>query len=144
MFITKRIPAAGSAIFLIACACASGRIGVSGGGDGFVMVNGEKASTDGARSLLDLLLGKVPSSMVDPTVSDRRPLVLLDGAAAVDGNRVLVETPVGDVASVTILRPVDAMARYGSRAVDGAIVIQTRGNRGTGRLLRPSATESDR
>ncbi|MGH7712056.1 MAG: hypothetical protein ACREOG_12270 [Gemmatimonadaceae bacterium] len=57
---------------------------------------------------------------------DQQPLVIIDGVALHAGVQRLADIPVGDVHSVIVLRPADAVLRYGTRAHKGAILVTTK------------------
>jgi len=92
-----------------------------------LVVDGRSVCTDASRNTLDLLRQHVSSSRLplNGDYADQSPLVLLDGIVVYGGPARLVDVPVGHVQSVTVLRPADAVLRYGSKAARGAILIVT-------------------
>jgi hypothetical protein len=99
-----------------------------------LLVNGRSVCTDASRNTLDLLRQYVSSSRLplNSDYADEPPLVLIDGVVVYGGPMRLVDVPVGHVRSVTVLRPADAVLRYGSKASRGAILIVTASGRRLG------------
>ncbi len=91
-----------------------------------LLVNGERVPTAGAQDLLQLLRRKVTGQQIGEGSYRGGPLVLVDGVTMSDGVRSLAGLSVIEVVSVDVLRPVEAAARYGQAAGNGAIVVQTR------------------
>ena len=93
-----------------------------------LIVNQRSVRIDGATELLQLLRRHMSTyrlSLGDVSPDDQ-PLVVLDGLGLFDGMRRLADIPVQDVQSITVLRPLDALTRYGPRAGKGAIEIATK------------------
>ena len=93
-----------------------------------VVVNRRIIRTEGATELLWFLRRHISGyrlALVEGSPDDQ-PLVVLDRVGLSGGVRRLADIPVNDVHSITVLRPLDAMARYGPRARKGAIEVATK------------------
>lgn len=93
-----------------------------------VVVNQRSVRIDGATDLLQLLRRHISAYRLSlgEVSPDDQPLVVLDGLGLFGGVRRLTDIPMQDVQSITVLRPLDAMTRYGPRAGKGAIEVATK------------------
>jgi hypothetical protein len=92
-----------------------------------VFVDGKPVTAGATQSLLDLLrLTLSATRLGDERPLELQPFVLVDGVAFVTGVRALADLPATHVDSVVVLRPAQAMGRYGARARWGAVVVRTR------------------
>jgi hypothetical protein len=92
----------------------------------YVTVDGKVVKTENY-SLLELLEYHVPARRLglhSPLVS-AEPLLIIDNVP-VHGLRMLASVRAEHTASVTLLRPIDAVTVYGGRASGGAIIVKTR------------------
>jgi hypothetical protein len=95
-----------------------------------VLVNGEQVELLGDPNVRDLLNRRSRwYRLLEWAPAEDQPLVLVDGIARVDGIESLNDLRAFDVASVALVRRTEAVANYGARAREGAIVILTRRGR---------------
>lgn len=93
-----------------------------------VVVNGRIVQANGADDLLKFLRRHVTAYRlaVHAASPGDQPLLVLDGVALHGGVQRLEDIRLDHVHGVTVLRPRDAMTRYGAKGHNGAIVITTK------------------
>lgn len=92
-----------------------------------VLLNGRVIQV-GEGSVLDLLKNRYAPSLARGYRSTlpNEPLVVLDRVQLAGGVRRLADVPAFHAASISVLRPIEATARFGPRGRSGAIVVITK------------------
>jgi hypothetical protein len=106
-----------------------------------VVVDGRAVWIAGAKDLPDLLSRYVSFQRFfrESGPQDAQPMVVVDGLHLMSGAERLASVSLVQVESVTVLTPMHAATRFGTRSGRGAILITTkRGDQGA-RCARPSA-----
>ena len=94
----------------------------------YVTVDGKVVKSLQSESLLELLEYRVPARRLGMNARfvSEEPLLIIDGIPMAAGVRLLADMRAEHTASVTVLRPTDAVTLYGGRASGGAIIVNTR------------------
>ncbi len=95
-----------------------------------VLLNGRVIQV-GEGSVLDLLKNRYALSLARGygAMLPDEPLVVLDRVQLEGGIRLLAAVPAFHAASIAVLRPIEATARFGPRGRRGAIVVMTKRGR---------------
>jgi outer membrane receptor for ferrienterochelin and colicin len=59
----------------------------------------------------------------------KSPLIIVDGKEMGEGLDIMKEIPVNQIETVSIMKDKDAIAKYGEKAKDGVIEIETKKNK---------------
>lgn len=125
--LTTPIILVGTAVIFAACATGA-RVGVRTGPNGpqTVRVNGRAADASSG-SVLEVLSRETTRLWVGTlaATAGEEPLLVLDDVQLL-GLRSLADIPASDAQSIEVLRPNDAVTRYGPQAQYGAVVVVTR------------------